>query len=124
MSNVSSEILPGPVDHLSIRSSGRFVIAQYAGGLQTYDIELDKQTLTAFKAPVAEELRWLDRYHFYVTNGTDLEVMEYDGANLQRIAGLSTTFDAVQSDNGEFIYSINRTVDGTFAVQQSRMILE
>lgn len=124
MTSVSSEILPGAVDHLSIRSSGRFVIAQYAGGVQTYDIELDKQTLTAFKAPVAEELRWLDRYHFYMTNGTDLEVMEFDGANQQRIASLSTTFDAVQSDNGEFIYSINRAADGTFAIQQSRMILE
>lgn len=123
MSTVLSTTLPATVDYLSIRSSGRFVIAQYAGGVQTYDLELDKQTLTAFDSPVSGELRWLDRYHFYVTNGTSLEVMEFDGGNAHTITGLTTQFDAVQSDNGEFIYSLNAVDDG-FALQRSRMILE
>lgn len=123
MSTVLSSTLPAAVDYLSIRAGGRFVMAQYAGGVQTYDLELDKQNLTAFEAPVSGELRWLDRYHFYVTNGTSLDVMEFDGANAHTITDLTTQFDAVQSDNGEFIYSLNAVDDG-FALQRSRMILE
>jgi hypothetical protein len=123
MSTVLSTTLPAAVDYLSIRSGGRFVIAQYAGGVQAYDLELDKQTLTAFKSPVSGELRWLDRYHFYVTTGTGLDVMEFDGGNAHTITALTTQFDAVQSDDGKFIYSINAVDDG-FALQRSRMILE
>ncbi len=124
MTSLSSTVLPAAVEFLSVRSSGRFVTAQYAGGVQTYDIELAKQTLTAFKVPVLEELRWLDKYHFYLTGGNELEVMEFDGGNQQRIADLTTRFDAVQSDDGTFIYSVNASAQGGFALQQSRMILE
>lgn len=123
MSTVLSTTLPATVDYLSIRSGGRFVVAQYGGGVQTYDLELDKQTLTAFKTPVSGELRWLDKYHFYVTTGTGLEVMEFDGGNAHVVADLTTQFDAVQSDDGRFIYSINATDKG-FALQRSRMIVE
>lgn len=123
MTSVYSATLPAPVDYLSVRSGGRFVIAQYAGGVQTYDNELNKQTLTSFKAPIAGELRWLDGYHFYVTNGSNLEVMEFDGANPHQVTALTTGFDAVQSDNGTFIYTIAST-DAGFALQRSRMILQ
>ncbi len=124
MTSLNSTVLPAAVDYLSIRSSGRFVMAQYAGGVHTYDVELAKQTLTAFSVPITEELRWLDKYHFYITGATGLEVMEFDGGNQQRITDLTTKFDAVQSDDGKFIYSVNAVAQGGFAVQQSRMILE
>ncbi len=123
MTNVHSAVLPAAVDYLSMRTGGRFVVAQYAGGVQNYDLELDKQMLTSFKAPVGGELRWLDKYHFYVTSGTDLQVMEFDGANPHSITPLATDFDVVQSDDGRFIYSLQKT-DVGFALQRSRMILE
>lgn len=123
MSRSFSTDLPGAASFLSVRSGGRFVLAQYAGGVQTYDIELDKQTITSITAPTETELRWLDRYHLYLTTGNQLEVMEFDGGNPHQITALSTQFDSVQSDDGKFIYSIN-AVDGGFAIQQSRMILE
>lgn len=123
MASAYTTTLPANVDYLAIRSGGRFVTAQYAGGLQTYDIELSKQTLTSFKAPVSGELRWLDKYHFYMTTGSNLEVMEFDGANAQTITSLSPQFDAVQSDDGAFIYTFNAKDTG-FVLQRSRMILE
>lgn len=123
MTNVYSTLLPSTVEHLSIRAGGRFVIAQYSGGVQTYDLELKKQSLTSFKSPVTEELRWLDKYHFYVTTGASLEVMEFDGGNPHSITPLTTQFDAVQSDDGTFIYSFTATESG-IVLQRSRMILE
>lgn len=123
MTRLFTTALPAPADHLSIRTSGRFVLAQYAGGIQVYDLELAKQSITTFKAPITGELRWLDKYHFYVTDGQQLEVMEFDGANPHRITSLSTGFDAVQSDNGKFIYSINAAEKG-FVIQRSQMIIQ
>jgi len=122
MTRLFTSALPAPADHLSIRTSGRFVLAQYAGGLQTYDVELAKQSITSFKAPVASELRWLDKYHFYLTDGKQLEVLEFDGANPHRITDLTTGFDAVQSDDGKYIYTINALEKG-YAIQRSQMIL-
>lgn len=122
MSKTFASTLPAPATYLSIRTSGRFVVAQYSGGEATYDLELSKQTITTFSQPTTGELRWLDTYHFYLTNGKNLEVMEFDGTNSHSITVLSTGFDAVQSNDGTFVYSIN-AVDKGFAVQQSRMIL-
>lgn len=123
MSRQFSADLPAPATFLSVRSGGRFVLAQYAGGVQTYDVELGKQTITSLATPTEVELRWLDRYHFYLTTGTNLEVLEFDGGNPHQITALSTGFDVVQSDDGKFIYSVNAIENG-FVIQQSRMILE
>ena len=123
MTRLFTSALPAPATNLSIRTSGRFVLAQYAEGIQTYDIELKKQTITSFKSPVTSELRWIDKYHFYLTNGQQLEVLEFDGANPHRITNLKTTFDTVQSDDGKYIYTIN-TAEKGFALQRSQMILQ
>jgi hypothetical protein len=119
---VFSATLPAVPAYLSVRSGGRFVIAQYDGGVDTYDIELSKHTMTSFKVPSAQELRWLDKYHFYVTSGEQIEVMEFDGGNPARIALMTTAFDAVQSDDGKYIYSFTKSPTG-IALQRSRMIL-
>jgi hypothetical protein len=122
MSLLSSVALPSQPSNLSLRTSGRFVIAQYPNGIATYDIELAKSTLTSLKDTPSTELRWLDRYHFYVTNTQFLNVMEFDGANQHKIVNLTTDFDALQSNDGKYIYSITKTDKG-YSLQRSRMIL-
>jgi len=124
MTNLLSASLPATAEHLSIKTGGRFVLAQYASGLLTYDIELKKQSNASFTAPVASELRWLDKYHFYLTNGTSLEVLEFDGGNTHSITPLATSFDAIWRDNGKYIYTINSIKDGKFVLQRSKMILD
>lgn len=124
METLATRTLPSAPTHLSVRSGGRLVVAQYAGGFATYDIELDRQTMTSVKRLGTQELRWLDRFHPYVTDGTQLTVMEFDGANQHAIAPLSTTFDAVQTSDGKYIYSLQRTTKGTFELQRSQMILD
>jgi hypothetical protein len=119
---VLSKRLPGSATHLAIRTGGRFVVAQYARGFATYDIEVGNFTVTDLKQTLASELRWLDRYHIYTTNGKSLALMEFDGANQHRIVDLSTDFDASQSGNGTYIYSLDKTTDG-YVLQRSRLIL-
>lgn len=124
MSNLLSTPLPSGATYLSVRTGGRFVLAQYGSGLVTYDIELKKQSNTSFTTPVTEELRWLDKYHFYLTNGSSLEVLEFDGGNAHPITPLTTSFDAIWRDNGKYIYSIKSTAENKFALQRSQMIVD
>jgi len=123
LNTVFSHVVPSQPTYLSIRSNGRFVIAQYQKGIATYDLELSKYTLTSLNAGLKPELRWLDRYHFYVTNQNRLTVMEFDGAIPHNIGELSTEFDAVQSDDGKYIYSVTKKDTG-FALRRSQMILD
>lgn len=124
MSNLLSASLPSGATYLSVRTNGRFVLAQYGSGLLTYDIELKKRSNTSFTVTVNDELRWLDKYHFYLTNGSSLEVLEFDGGNAHEITPLTTSFDAIWRDNGKYIYSIKSTVDGKFSLQRSLMIID
>ena len=123
MTNLLTSVVPSNPTHLSIRSGGRFVLAQYGSGLLTYDIELKKQSNTSFTKPVSEELRWLDRYHFYLTNGSSLEVLEFDGGNAHDITAQATPFDAILQNNGKYIYGFTTTKDNMVVLQRSKMIL-
>lgn len=124
METIASRTLPTAPRYLSIHSGGRFVIMQYAGGFAAYDIELDKDTLTSLKGIGTKELRWLDRYHPYVTDGKQLMVMEFDGANQHPITPLTTQFDAVQTSDGKYIYSLQKTDDGTYELRRSQIVLD
>lgn len=123
MTNLLSTSLSANPEHLSIKTGGRFVLAQYSSGLLTYDIELKKQSNISFSVPVTEELRWLDKYHFYLTGGSSLEVLEFDGGNAHIITPLTTAFDSVWRDNGKYIYSFTAK-EGKFVLQRSQMILD
>lgn len=124
MTTLSEKELPADPTFVSLRSGGRFAVAQYRGGVDTYDIELDRHTMTNLKKDVTEELRWFDRYHFYVTDGTMLRMIEFDGGNPSTITPLTTRFDSVMSSNGKFVYSIDKKSDDSFALQRSQTILD
>lgn len=124
METVATRMLPAAPSHLSIHSGGRFVIMQFAGGFATYDIELDKDTMTSLKGIGTNELRWFDRYHPYLTDGKQLLVMEFDGANQHSITPLTTQFDAVQTSDGKYVYSVQKTDDGSFELRRSQIILD
>jgi len=111
METLSGRTLPTAPRFLSIRSGGRFVMMQHGGGFATYDIELEKHTMTSLNGDETQELRWLDRYHPYVTDGKQLLMMEFDGANQHALATLTTRFDAVQTDDGKYVYAMHKTDD-------------
>jgi hypothetical protein len=124
LETVATRVLPTAPRFLSLRASGRFVVMQYAGGFATYDIELDKDTMTSLKGIGTQELRWFDRYHPYVTDGSQLLSMEFDGANQHAIAPLTTQFDAVQTDDGKYIYSLQKMNKGSYELRRSQVILD
>jgi hypothetical protein len=123
MTSVATNPLTKPVSDLSIRSGGRFVIAQSSKSFSNYDIELKKFTTTNLGVKQLDVLKWLDRYHTYYVQHGQLQVLEFDGANRHAITPASGRYDAVQSSNAKYIYSFVQTDDG-IKLQRTQMIID
>lgn len=121
---ITSTELPSTATYMSLRSGGRFLVSQYDGGIDTYDLELQKHTIATVPTLKTDELRWLDRYHYYVTDGAQVSLAEFDGSNPGIITQSNTVFDAVTTDNAKYFYSFNKNASGSFTLRRSQLILD
>lgn len=121
---ITSTSLPSAVTYLSIRSGGRFMVSQYAGGIDTYDLELEKHTPTTIQTLQGEELRWIDRYHYYVQDGQTLSIAEFDGGNPGTITASNTSLDVVSSSDAKYVWSFQRLEPGGYVLKRSQTILD
>lgn len=100
---------------------GRFIILTGGDSLYTFDLELTKLaqiTLKDSKAP----LRWLDAYHLLDRSEGQLMSVEFDGANRSPITPVAADYDSVLTDNGRYLYTLQRDEDG-YRIVRARMIL-
>jgi hypothetical protein len=101
------------VQHLSIVTAGRFVIAQAGATYAVYDLELKKTTTTQLRGDgdVAKELRWLDGYNVWTDRGGMLRLYEFDGTNQHNIMKVIPGFNVTLSPDGRYLYGITKTGD-------------
>jgi hypothetical protein len=67
-------------------------------------------------------LQWLDENHLWSDREGKLTIREFDGADLYTINDVTFGQDAALTNNGRYIYSINKTKTGS-QLQRVRMIL-
>lgn len=122
---VSTMAIPGGAQSLSIRTNGRFVMAQSANGYVVHDIELDKTTSTVVKGATASsrEPRWIDPYTIWSDLNGTLRLYEFDGANQHDIMPVAPGFSATYSPSAKYMYSIAKSKDGEFHLQRVLMVL-
>lgn len=118
--------LPGGAQYLTIKTDGRFVIAQAGATTATYDLELKKMTTTTLKgtSEVVKELDWLDNYMPWSDRDGMLRFYEFDGANQHDIMPVTPGFSVTLSPTGKYVYGIVASKDGTkFHLERARLIL-
>ncbi len=122
---VTTMNLPGGAQYLSIKTDGRFVVAQNGGVFETYDIELQKTTKTALKgtSDVTSQLQWLDGYTVWSDRDGTIRLYEFDGANQQDIMPVVPGFGASVSPNGKYLYGISKTADGVYHLERVTLIV-
>lgn len=120
-----SAVLAGPPVRLSVSHNGRFVVAQYAGGYATYDIEIKKTDAVAFKRPVTVErkLQWIDDYMIWNDAGGILRSYEFDGANQQDIMPVVEGQTAILSGNNKYLYALSPAANGV-SLQRATLIID
>lgn len=105
--------------YATVSGSGRFFVTQTKGGFTTYDIELDRYTITKFGPSQLSELRWLDNYHVYYPGKKSLNITEFDGSNPYQIERASGSV-AVLTSNGKYMYTISQGATG-YNLQRTNM---
>lgn len=117
--------LPGLVDTLSFSSTGAYLVAQSGQTQQSYELEHDRTSVTTIESGdvQAPPLRWLDRAYLWNIYGGQVSIREFDGANPNTIMPAEAGFDVTLSQNGRYIYAVNKTDDG-YRLQRVTMILE
>lgn len=121
----STMAIPNGVQSLSIRTSGRFVVAQSAGGYMTHDIELDKTSTTTMAGATVDskEPTWIDPYTVWSDLDGSLRLYEFDGANQHTIMPVAPGFSATYSPNAKYMYAIAKSDDGKFHLSRVLMVL-
>lgn len=112
------------VQHLSIVTAGRFVIAQAGAAYTVYDLELKKMTTTQLRGEgsVSQELRWLDGYNIWSDRGGMLRLYEFDGANQHDIMKVAPGFTVTLGPGERYIYAITKS-GSTFHLTRVQLIL-
>ncbi len=123
----ASFVLKEPVQWLFFSDNGRFIVAQHANELATYDLEYDKTQHISLKAKQAptKPVGWLDGYHLWSTYDNQLITIEFDGANRQAITDALSGYDVTLSSNGKRLFSIGQNKATKKPVlQSSQMVIE
>jgi hypothetical protein len=123
---VTTVTIPGGVDFLSNKTSGRFFAMQHGMSYSVYDLELKELTTTALKGdtPPDGELRWLDGYTVWSSLGGTLRLYYFDGANQNYIMPIVAGQNPTLSPNGRYLYAPTQDDEGVFHLSRVRLILQ
>lgn len=113
LKSVANVSLPGGVDYLSIRTDGRFIVAQQGAEYTVYDLELKKLTTTKLQgtAPVTSKIEWLDNYMVWSDRDSTVRLYEFDGANQHDIMKVVKGLDVTLSPSDKYIYGFTKSDD-------------
>lgn len=117
--------IPEGVRFLSIRTGGRFVVAEHGSSYSVYDLELGKMTTTALKSAGSspKKLAWIDDYYLADDQSGLLRLYEFDGANQQDIMAVAPGYSQALSPNGKYLYGIVKDQKGAFRLSRVQLRL-
>lgn len=120
---VASVIAPASAS-LSHNISQRFVLAQNPSGFAVYDLELQKYTTTSFEGNQTTPLRWIDAHHLTAARDGSLKLYEFDGTNIQTLAGDTASGAVTFARDGKYLYYIARGEGAMQRLTRLTMILD
>lgn len=126
LNDIASLELPSDVTMLSFSPASAYVLAQAGAAFASYEIEHDRKATGSMRVPegaTASALRWLDTAYLMNDDGGTLVMRDFDNANSYDIMPVAPGFGSTLSQNGRFIYAMNKTDTG-FQLQRVTMILQ
>ena len=120
----SETLKSGDALDVTMRTKGRFGVVQFADSFATYDIELEKFSVTPLSGKKSNSpLSWIDSYMMWHNTGETLMLYEFDGKNPQNIVPVANGHDVTLSPNGKYMYVVTETDEGALHLSQIRMVL-
>jgi hypothetical protein len=124
LKELATATIKGGAKYLSIKTEGRFIVAQNGATYTTYDLELKKETTTKLKgsAAVTKKLEWIDGYMLWSDQNGTLRLYEFDGANQHDIMPVAPGYEVTLSPSEKYLYGIVK--DGAaYHLERVQMIL-
>ncbi len=113
MTVVETFSVSGALDQLSFSPEGDYLMARTGKDFSTYEVEYDRLNQAAIETSEdgSHPLQWLDIAHLWTVYDGHLSMRDFDGTNVQVIMPMEYGFDATLSQNGRYIYGVNKTDD-------------
>ena len=113
------------VDQLTFSPDGAYVLARSGLTFSTYELEYDwlhHERIDTTEEPI-QHLQWLDDAHLVTSYDGHLTMRDFDGTNVNVIMPIVAGTDATLSQNGRYIYAVNKT-DDSFRLERVTMVLD
>lgn len=125
LKTVKTFTAPADINQLNFSPEGDYVLAQSGLTYLTYEVEYDRlhESTVETTATEAQRLEWLDQAYLGAVYDGHYSMRDFDGSNVHVIMPMEPGFDATLSQNGRFIYGVNKT-DETYRLERVTMILE
>jgi hypothetical protein len=114
------------VDSLSFSPTGDYLVVRSGLSMVSYEIEHERETRSEITTSEgkAHSFYWLDDAYLWAIYDGHLSIREFDGTNVHVIMPMEPGFDATLSQNGRYIYGVNKSEDGkSYQLQRVTMIL-
>lgn len=124
LKRVATMNLAGGAQYLSVKTNGRFVIAQNKDVFTIYDVELQKTSTTKLKgsAEFTKELPWLDNYMVWSDRDNMLRFYEFDGGNQHDIMPVTSGLSVSLSPNSKYVYGFLKGDDGVYQLERVKLL--
>ncbi len=115
----------GPIDQLTFSPDGDYVLVRSGLTFMSYEVAHDRlnQSQVTTSEPTSQSFTWLDDHHLSAAYDGHLSMRDFDGSNVAVIMPIVNGFDTTLSQNGRYIYGVNKT-DNTYRLERVTMILE
>lgn len=110
---------PGGIDWMKVNPTGRFVLAGKGNKVVCYDVETTENY--SFELARRGEPVWLDGYHLLDVKNGVLNMVEFDGQNIQHL--VSGRLPAFLSANEKYLLSLD-SISGGAVLQRSQMVID
>lgn len=123
MKAIASFTVKEDINKLTFSPTGKYVFVQSGAYFASYDLEYKKLVSSNIEGGGAvSQLKWVDDNCVWSDTGGKLTIREFDGANMHIINSVLPGQDATLTNNGRYMYSINKSAKG-YQLQRVRMIL-
>ncbi len=113
------------VDQLSFSPEGDFLIARAGLGILSYELQHDRVEQATVETSEASrrDASWLDEGHLAFDYDGHLSMRDFNGINVNVIMPIEIGFEATLSQNGRYIYGVNKT-DDVYRLERVHMLVD
>jgi hypothetical protein len=109
-------------DNVSFSPAGKYFVASSKDKYYSYNLEYQLDTEFTIEGGIGS-INWLNENYLWNNISDSLTIREFDGDNAHTINSVVSKSDTAITQNGRYLYSVDKDVDDGYQLQRVRLIL-